>query len=163
MGNPAGSFRCVTVFMTSFAVSSATWVPVRGPHGLFLTAGSRWRAPKQPIPASGSGRPFPGSPDAEPFSAAASPGRMFARSLPEPVGPTPESARGYFLFPRPDRPVLHGLSGIDGQSALSPQRSSVFSSLFRERGIFHGHILSGKGYCVKSYQKKCHFILHRTI
>ena len=37
-----------------------------------------------------------------------------------------------------------------------------FLPIFRERGIFHVHVFSGKGNCVKSYQKKCHFILHGT-
>ena len=34
-GNPARSFRCVTVFTTSSAVSGATWVPLRGPQCFF--------------------------------------------------------------------------------------------------------------------------------
>ncbi len=44
MGNPARSKRTVTLFMTSSAISGATWVPVRGPQ--FLTAGSLWRVPR---------------------------------------------------------------------------------------------------------------------
>ena len=136
MGNLAFSFRCVTVFKTSSAVSGPTWVPVRGPQCFFFNSRFSGKGSETTDSSFRIRSSFSRTPDAESFSAAASPVRMFARSLPEPVWPTPESVRVYSLFLRPDLPDPHGPSGIDGQSGRSPQRSSVFSFHFPTEGHF---------------------------